>query len=75
MIAPLLPLARRLFPQFVTTSEQIGRAMIKLARDGGPQPVLESIGINAMSRVDVQIVPSGAPVKGAVAAPHPRFCA
>ncbi|AMO98029.1 hypothetical protein CAter282_0067 [Collimonas arenae] len=49
--------------------------MIKLARDGGPQPVLESIGINAMSRVDVQIVPSGAPVKGAVAAPHPRFCA
>ncbi|MFJ2988253.1 NAD(P)H-binding protein [Collimonas sp. NPDC087041] len=48
VIAPLLTLGRRLFPQYVTSSEQIGRAMIKLARDGGSKPVLESIDINAV---------------------------
>ena len=30
----------------MTTSEQLGRAMIKVARDGYPKPVLESEDIN-----------------------------
>ena len=30
----------------MTTSEQIGRAMIRVARDGYPKPVLESEDIN-----------------------------
>jgi hypothetical protein len=30
----------------MTTTEQVGRAMIKVARDGYPKPVLESEDIN-----------------------------
>jgi hypothetical protein len=33
-------------PKYMTTSEQLGRAMIKVARDGYPKPVLESEDIN-----------------------------
>lgn len=43
---PLYPLLVRLFPGFVTTSEQLGRAMIAVARGGYPKPVLESADIN-----------------------------
>jgi uncharacterized protein YbjT (DUF2867 family) len=43
---PLYPLLVRLFPGFVTTSEQFGRAMIAVARGGYPKPVLESADIN-----------------------------
>lgn len=45
---PLLPLLKRLFPGHITSTEQIGRAMIKLARQGGPRRVLESADINAL---------------------------
>jgi hypothetical protein len=48
LAAPLLPLARRLFPRHVTTTEQMGRAMIKLARQGGAKQVLETADINAV---------------------------
>ena len=40
--APLLTLLNRIAPKYVTTTEQVGRAMIKVARDGFPRPVLES---------------------------------
>jgi uncharacterized protein YbjT (DUF2867 family) len=46
--APLLTLLNRIAPKFMTTSEQVGRAMIKVARDGYPKPVLESEDINAV---------------------------
>ena len=47
--APLLSLARpHVAPKFMTTTEQLGRAMIKVARDGYPRPVLESEDINAV---------------------------
>src|SRR6202790_4033216 len=46
--APLLTLLTRIAPKFMTTSEQVGRAMIKVARDGFPRPVLESEDINAV---------------------------
>jgi uncharacterized protein YbjT (DUF2867 family) len=46
--APLLPLARALLPTQVTTTEQIGRAMLKVARDGAAQRTLESADINAL---------------------------
>ena len=32
----------------MTTTEQVGRAMIKVARDDHPRPVLESEDINAV---------------------------
>jgi uncharacterized protein YbjT (DUF2867 family) len=46
--APLLSLLNRVAPNYMTTTEQVGRAMIKLARDGYPRPVLESEDINAV---------------------------
>jgi uncharacterized protein YbjT (DUF2867 family) len=44
--SPLLSLLNRTSPKFMTTTEQVGRAMIKVARDGYPKPVLESEDIN-----------------------------
>lgn len=44
--APVLTLLNRVAPKYVTTTEQVGRAMIKVARDGFPKPVLESEDIN-----------------------------
>src|SRR5438445_5304537 len=44
--APLLSYLNRVAPKYMTTSEQLGRAMIKVARDGYPRPVLESEDIN-----------------------------
>ena len=38
----------KLFPGYVTTSEQLGRAMIAVARDGHPSPILETREINAI---------------------------
>ena len=46
--APLLSWLTRVAPRYMTTSEQVGRAMIKVARDGFPKPVLESEDINAV---------------------------
>jgi len=46
--APLLSYLNRVAPSYMTTSEQLGRAMIKVARDGYPKPVLESEDINAV---------------------------
>jgi hypothetical protein len=46
--APLLSYLARTAPKYMTTSEQLGRAMIKVARDGYLKPVLESEDINAI---------------------------
>jgi len=46
--APLLSYLNRVAPNYMTTSEQLGRAMIKVARDGFPRPVLESEDINRL---------------------------
>ena len=46
--APLLSYLNRVAPKYMTTSQQLGRAMIKVARDGYPKPVLESEDINAV---------------------------
>ena len=44
---PLLTWLQR-FPKFITTTEQLGRAMIKVARQGYPKRVLESVDINSV---------------------------
>jgi len=44
--APLLSWLSRVAPKYVTTTEQMGRAMIAVARDGYPRAVLESEDIN-----------------------------
>jgi uncharacterized protein YbjT (DUF2867 family) len=46
--APLLSLLNRVAPAYMTTTEQVGRAMIRVARDGYPKPILESEDINAV---------------------------
>ncbi|MFD0893388.1 NAD(P)H-binding protein [Luteolibacter ambystomatis] len=45
-----IPLLRRMFPNHITTTEEVGRAMIEVARHGWPQPVLESRDIIAAGR-------------------------
>jgi len=46
--APLLSLLKQVAPNYMTTTEQVGRAMIRVARDGYPKPVLESEDINRL---------------------------
>lgn len=45
---PLFPVFRALFPKWITTTEQLGRAMIEVARSGFPKKVLESADIVGM---------------------------
>jgi hypothetical protein len=47
VLRPLLSLAVRWFPKYVTTTEQVGKAMLKVAREGANKRVLESEDINA----------------------------
>ena len=46
VLGPVLPLLNAALPRFVTTTAQVGRAMIKVARKGAPKPVLENADIN-----------------------------
>jgi len=48
LAAPIVPLWRKLSPGTITTSEQIGRAMLRVARDGYPSPILETRDINQL---------------------------
>lgn len=50
VIAPLAPLIRRLWPGQVTTTEQLGMAMLRVARQGAPKRVLERGDIIALVR-------------------------
>ena len=45
---PLWSLLLRAFPRFVTTTEQVGRAMLRVAKGGSPKPILETRDINAL---------------------------
>ena len=47
VLAPLYPVLRRVVPGHVTTTEAVGRAMLAVAADGWPQPVLDNADINA----------------------------
>lgn len=49
LTGPLLPLMKRLFPRAVITTEQIGRAMLSVARGGAPKRVLETGDIVALA--------------------------
>ncbi len=45
---PLLPVLKAVFPQYVTTTERLGRAMIAVARHGYSKKVLEMRDINSV---------------------------
>ena len=46
---PLFPILIRFFPRAVTTTEQVGKAMIAVARGGYSKHVLETPDINSVS--------------------------
>jgi uncharacterized protein YbjT (DUF2867 family) len=50
VMAPVIPLLKRVFPDYVTTTEEIGRAMLAVARGGFGQRVLENRDITRASR-------------------------
>jgi uncharacterized protein YbjT (DUF2867 family) len=48
LLWPLMPLLSALLPNYITTTEKVGRAMIRLTRDGGPKKILNAREINAL---------------------------
>lgn len=48
VLAPLYPIFKALMPKYVTTTEQVGRAMLHVARHGAPKRLLENGDINAL---------------------------
>jgi uncharacterized protein YbjT (DUF2867 family) len=48
VLKPLYPLVRRLAPGSVTTTEQMARAMLRVARSGAPTRILAPRDINAL---------------------------
>jgi uncharacterized protein YbjT (DUF2867 family) len=52
VLGPVMPLLRRAFPDQIVTTAELGRAMIAVARDGHPRPVLERQDIAARARVE-----------------------
>lgn len=48
ILNPILPLLKSAFPQYITTTEQLGRAMLRVAKQGFPEPILESKDINTL---------------------------
>jgi uncharacterized protein YbjT (DUF2867 family) len=50
VLRPFLPLLLRAAPGSVTTTERVGRAMIRVARDGAPSALIDNRRINALGR-------------------------
>jgi uncharacterized protein YbjT (DUF2867 family) len=48
VLGPLMPWLLKIAPKYGTSTEQMGRAMLKLARHGGPKAVLENVDINGV---------------------------
>jgi|GEM_PF-2680342 len=48
---PLWSMLLGAFPQYVTTTEQVGRAMLRVAKQGAPKPILETRDINALRQL------------------------
>ena len=48
ILAPIQPLLNGRLPKYITTTEQLGRAMITVAKNGYPKSILESLDINAV---------------------------
>ncbi len=48
VVAPFYPIYRPFFSKVITTTEQVGKAMIKVAKDGAPKQKLENPDINLL---------------------------
>jgi uncharacterized protein YbjT (DUF2867 family) len=52
LMRPLYPLWKMLFPNYVTTTECVGRAMLNVTKRGFAKPVIENRDINVMCAKD-----------------------
>jgi uncharacterized protein YbjT (DUF2867 family) len=48
VIWPFVPLLRLFFREHMTTTERVGKAMLRVAREGAPKRVLENVDIDAL---------------------------
>jgi hypothetical protein len=48
VVSPLMPLIKLLFPKFVTTSERVARAMLRVAKHGTDKKLLENYELDAL---------------------------
>lgn len=48
LLKPVIFMLKRFAPNMITTTAQVGRAMIEVARSGAPKPLLKSKAINAL---------------------------
>ena len=49
LLSPFSPVLKMLFPKYIVTTEQIGRAMLTVARHGAPKRVLENPDIEMLA--------------------------
>ncbi|MCI0618699.1 epimerase [bacterium] len=50
LMTPVYPLLNLLFPRYVTTTEKVGRAMIKVTKQGASKNILENADINQIAK-------------------------
>jgi uncharacterized protein YbjT (DUF2867 family) len=50
VLAPFYPLLKRVFPKFVTSTEQVGKAMLAAAKHGAGKSVLNTQDINKLAQ-------------------------
>lgn len=49
LLSPLYPVFKLLVPTWVTTTEALGKAMMRVAKEGPPAPIVESAEINRLA--------------------------
>jgi hypothetical protein len=52
VVRPFYPVLKMLFPNYVTTTECVGHAMLSVTKRGFPKPILENRDINVMCAKD-----------------------
>ncbi len=57
VMAPLYPVWKALFPKYVTTTEEVGLAMLRAAASGAPTRVLESRDLTELARAGAPPAP------------------
>ena len=58
IVGPLYPILRRVFPGQVTTTENLGRAMIQVAAVGSPKQIIDTRAINELAAASHRAPPA-----------------
>jgi hypothetical protein len=48
ILTPFFPLFKWIAPRFITTTERVGRAMLRVAKQGADKPILENADLNRL---------------------------